>query len=85
MTTARWRLIEPEPVVIANLVPSNTVDEALLDGPDTSYCGDPVPHVVVWEGRLHLSDGNHRIARARLRGQRTIFARVLRTALQQAA
>jgi hypothetical protein len=76
MTTARWREITPSRVLIASLVRAQPLDAALLDGPDTSYCGDPFPHAVLWNGELWLSDGNHRVARAERRGAVTAMVRV---------
>ena len=39
--------------------------------------GDPVPHVIDFDGRLYLEDGHHRVVRAALAGRSTIEARVL--------
>lgn len=41
-----------------------------------SYSGDRFPHVVMWEGKHYLEDGNHRVVRAALRGYRSGNCRV---------
>jgi len=76
MTTAHWLQIPPSRVLVCSLISRQPIDETLLDGPDTSHCGDPLPHAVLWDGALEISDGNHRIARARRRGQDTLLVRV---------
>ena len=39
---------------------------------------DVYPLVVAWAGRLYLEDGHHKVTRAALRGEATVWARVLR-------
>src|SRR5688500_13881279 len=77
MTTERWLLIPLRRVALATLIPSHGTREEWVKGPSTSWCGDPHPHVVVWQGRSYLSDGHHRVARARRQGHKTMWVRVL--------
>ena len=76
MVTSDWLRITPSRVLTDSLLPTHTTIPHLLDAPDTSVSGDPIPHAVLWAGQLCISDGHHRIARARERGQATILVRV---------
>lgn len=42
-----------------------------------SWCGDPHPHVIHWQGRYWVNDGHHRALVAWLRGDQYLEARVL--------
>lgn len=75
MTTADWFKIHPTRMLIGVLVPTHEVRHP-LDGPDTSHCGDEIPHVVYWRGKFRIADGHHRIARKRALGMRTVLVRV---------
>lgn len=80
MTTQRWIDEIPVQVVpIAELVATQpgVLLQALIDPAPESHSGDPLPHVLQFDGRLYLEDGHHRAVRARLRGQRYLYARVL--------
>jgi len=80
MSTALWLLIQPEEVIIADLIATQSgVYFHGLDENHPPMFGDPHPHVVVWENEYYFEDGHHRVVRARLRGDNTILARVLRT------
>lgn len=50
---------------------------AALNEGTVPYGGDPLPHVVRWQGVSYLEDGHHRVVRAALAGQRTVVARYL--------
>lgn len=77
MDTEAWRQIRPCLVRIDRLHPAQ--DGLTWQGlfAVEPYAGDRFPHVVRWDGQLHISDGHHRIARAALRGHRWVLARVL--------
>jgi hypothetical protein len=77
MTTAKWREIEPVEVDLYSLVPSQegVVDHILPA--NHSYCGDPVIHVVLFNGVMYISDGHNRVNEAKIRGEKTIAARLL--------
>ena len=77
MTTAKWMEIRPSRVLIDSLRPSQAqlLYAAIMEAPP-SHSGDEIPHAVLWAGELRISDGHHRIARAKLRGDATIDVRV---------
>lgn len=79
MSTARWLRIPPRPVPLDALTATQdgVFLAPLLAAAPSSVSGDPLVHVVVWNGRLWLSDGHHRAVRAALNGQQQIAARVL--------
>ena len=79
MSTAKWQHIPTRRVRIADLTATQpgVLLHALTDDAPTPVGGDPVPHVIAWDGRLYLEDGHHRVVRARLNGRTTIEARVL--------
>jgi hypothetical protein len=79
LTTALWRLIEPELVPVAQLVTTQRhLDlEALLTA-GSRPGSDVYPLVVAWAGRMFLEDGHHKVTRAVLRGEAAVLARVLR-------
>ena len=77
MTTEKWREIKPSRVLVDSLRPSQAhLLFAAIMGEPSSHCGDAIPHAVLWAGELRISDGHHRIARAKLRGEQTIDVRV---------
>lgn len=69
MTTTDWLRISVQTLPTGALVPVHGVNERLLNGPCTSFCGDPVVHVVLWNGVYYISDGHHRVARNLRRGE----------------
>jgi hypothetical protein len=81
MTTTRWKTeIVPELVEIRELIATQPglLLAALATGWDkTPIGGDPIPHVIAYDGNLYLEDGHHRVARAALRGMTHVPARVL--------
>lgn len=79
-STADWMLIDPVQVPVRSLVPTQRtrlrwVFEKLLR-PESSWCGDPFPHVVMLDGLAFVVDGHHRVAAARLRRRALILCRV---------
>lgn len=50
--------------------------EALLTAPPP-VSGDPLPHVVLWQGTYYLEDGHTRVARALLQGIRSLRCRLV--------
>lgn len=78
MSTAKWRTIPPRTVRIADLIATQPgiLIHALSHEHATTVGGDPIPHVIDWDGRLYLEDGHHRAVRAALRGETHIEARV---------
>lgn len=77
MCTADWQKIKPSRVLVASLVPSQEhLSFAALAGAPSSHCGDPVPHAVLWDGRLFVVDGHHRVIRATLAREATLDVRV---------
>jgi hypothetical protein len=79
MTTDRWLRLPPRQVALSDLYATQdgVYLAPLIDPGPSSHCGDPLPHVRLWNGRLYLSDGHHRAVRAALNGQQTLEARVL--------
>jgi hypothetical protein len=82
MTTDQWKQIQPRPVELEKLrfTQQGVYIAALLDvhhGRHKPYSGDTYPHVVDYDGRLWIEDGNTRVICAILSGHRTINARVL--------
>lgn len=81
MTTEKWRDVPVWPVKIDDLIFSQTgvTFEGIITvlAGESSYCGDPFPHVVVYEGDMYLSDGHHRAIVEKCQGREWILARVL--------
>ena len=79
MTTAKWLHIPTRTVTIAHLIATQpgVLLHALRDDAPTPVGGDPIPHVIAWDGHLYLEDGHHRVLRAALQGNTHIEARVL--------
>lgn len=50
---------------------------ALFGDPPTPVGGDPLPHVVIYQGTCYLEDGHHRLVRALISGRKTLEARYL--------
>lgn len=76
LTSASWlrrpvRLFNIDELVATQ--PGVLFEALMREG--TPYGGDPLPHVVVWQGINYLEDGHHRVVRALLAGERTIEAR----------
>lgn len=76
-----WPQVEPTLVKVADLTPTQpdvSIDRLVHHHhggePET---GDPYPHVVMHRGRLYVHDGHHRYVLALLRGDATVFARVV--------
>jgi hypothetical protein len=78
MTSARWLLVPVVEVVIGDLwaTQPGVLFQSLIE-PSVSVGGDPLPHVIAWDGRLFLEDGHHRVVRAVINGATTMPARVL--------
>ena len=80
LTTAEWKALPPTTVRIADLrftQPAVTIAGLLnahAGGPVVG--GDPLPHVVLWNGTYYLDDGHSRVLRALLRDEETVQARV---------
>lgn len=79
MTTKKWLNIPTQTLPIADLIATQpgVLLHALTDN-TTPIGGDTLPHVIHWAGHYYLEDGHHRVVRARLNGQHTITARVLK-------
>jgi hypothetical protein len=78
MTTQKWLAVAPTPVHIPDLIATQPgLMLHALTGRATTHCGDPIPHVISWQGSLYLEDGHHRAARHLLAGNTTMTARVL--------
>jgi hypothetical protein len=78
LSTRSWLLIPVRDVLIGDLVATQDgiYLEPLIRERDSSWCGDPWPHVVAWRGHLYLEDGHHRVIRAALAGRIRVEARV---------
>jgi hypothetical protein len=80
MSTEKWLSIEPVRIDIRELIPTQDVKpewvEAKKYNPMSSYCGDPYPHVVKYDGKLYISDGHHRIASWLLSSKRMRWVRI---------
>jgi hypothetical protein len=78
MSSQRWLTLPATTVAIAELVATQpgVLFQALLE-PGEPVGGDPLPHVIHWQGRMYLEDGHHRVTRALIDGHHTIEARVL--------
>lgn len=78
LTTAEWRKIPPQVVVVSSLTATQrgvyfehlAADHQLREG------GDEFPHVVAHAGRLYLEDGHHKVMRKLLAGRVYVWARV---------
>lgn len=82
MSSYKWLSVPAREVVIRELIATQPglYLRALMDPENAKRLpvgGDPLPHVIEWRGELYLEDGHHRAMQAQLRGQRTMFARVL--------
>lgn len=79
MTTEKWKQVPAFTVDIRDLIATQDGVKILplWVREDSSYCGDPLPHVVSWRGNLFLEDGHHRAVRRLIRGETTVLARVL--------
>jgi hypothetical protein len=76
LTTQLWIDTVPVrivPIELIILTQEQIGLHALLASPATR---DPYPNIVLWEGLHFLEDGNHRFARAFLRGATQLEARV---------
>lgn len=76
LTTRLWiDTVPARPVNLDDIIPTQRhLDlNALINEPHTV---DPHPHIVQWQGVLYLEDGHHRYARAKVRGEDSIVARV---------
>jgi hypothetical protein len=80
MSTAAWLELPVELVDPASLTPTQATD--LLWDRLSSASGDPCLHVVELAGVRYLQDGHHRRAKALLRGETQIAARVLRCTIR---
>lgn len=71
LTTARWRAEVPaRDVNFADVfLTQNGVRVGPLFGV-TDRDSDAHPHVVLWQGRLYLEDGHHRVVRTAMTGSR---------------
>jgi hypothetical protein len=80
LTTTGWRLVPALLLPIDSLEPvQRTRWEAVQERiahPARSWCGDPLPHVVEYEGCWWIEDGHHRIAAAAARGESHVWVRV---------
>jgi hypothetical protein len=78
MPTSKWMEISPSYVSISELIATQhgVYFHALYDTVE-SYSGDPLPHVVSWNGKLYLEDGHSRATRAMMRGWNLLQVRVL--------
>jgi hypothetical protein len=78
MSSQLWLTLPAATVVISELVLTQpgVLFRALIE-PGIPVGGDPLPHVIRWQGRMYLEDGHHRITRALIDGHQTIEARVL--------
>jgi hypothetical protein len=78
MTTATWATIQPHVVRIADLIATQPgILFAPLTDDNEPVGGDPIPHVIHWQGDYYLEDGHHRAMRALINGADTITARIL--------
>lgn len=80
MSTAAWMGLAAELVDLASLTPTHGTES--LWGRFSSASGDPCVHVVELLGVRLLQDGHHRRAKALLRGETQIAARVLRVSIR---
>lgn len=78
MTSARWLAVPVRRIPLEQLtVTQEGIYLRPLIAPTTPVGGDPLPHAVLWNGRLLLEDGHHRAVRAAIRGDRALDVRVL--------
>ena len=79
MSTAKWLRIPVRELPIADLIATQpgVLLHALHDDAPTPVGGDPMPHVIAWQGQHYLEDGHHRVVKRRLDGHTTVVARVL--------
>lgn len=78
LTSKLWLDIPVHELFIADLVATQPgiLLHALKEDASVPYGGDIHPHVVLWNHTYYLEDGHHRVVRARISGQDTIFARL---------
>jgi hypothetical protein len=78
LSTRGWLRIRPQEVEIGLIWASQDgiFLEPLIRAVPGSCSGDPVPHLVLWNGRLSCEDGHHRLIRAAINGQTKVLARV---------
>lgn len=76
MTTQKWLQIEPTEIEISKLTPSQTHLYDDITKIDTINCGDPIIHVVLYQGVFYISDGHHRVDLAKLNGKKVIECRL---------
>ena len=77
-TSASWLLVPVRVVSIKNLIATQPglLFEALIT-PTLPIGGDPLPHVIEFEGKQYLEDGHHRVIRAAMRGRTHVVVRYL--------
>lgn len=79
MTTKKWMQIIPTLMPLHLLRPSQThYCELDVRKNDSSYCGDPIIHVVDWFGCFYVNDGHNRVIKAWYRGEENIYARIFK-------
>lgn len=78
LNTASWRAVAVHQVPIRALTATrgDLKISALAPGL-TSTSGDPLVHVVKWQGEHYLEDGHHRVVREAIAGSTLVVARVL--------
>jgi len=79
LTSKTWHDVQIRTLPISSLIATQpgVLLHALSDNAPEPVGGDPLPHVILYQGKYYLEDGHHRVVRARLAGNQTIQARLL--------
>lgn len=79
LSTRAWQQIPPVLLPITALWTTQDVDHAAvlrkLAG-EPSWCGDPLLHVIDWDGRWWVEDGHHRLRARIMRADHHVWCRV---------
>jgi hypothetical protein len=79
LSPAKWREVSTKYVPIGELHATRAALSIAALAPDyrEPHTADRLVHVVVWEGKLYIEEGHHRVAREALAGATHVNARVL--------
>lgn len=78
MTSEKWLSVYPKVVKIKDLIATQDgvyLEPIIRRTPPVG--GDQYPHIIIWQGKLYLEDGHHRVVRRAMKGCSDVTARVL--------
>lgn len=79
LSTCAWLQLPPVLLPVSALWVLQDVDVVAATRKalgEPSWSGDPLPHVIDWDGRWWLEDGHHRLHVATMRAESHIWGRI---------